>query len=688
MTRISRLAALFIVLVCGLGAAAAQAFPSLVFVQGSGEFQSFPQTLTVEAPQALTLQWTNDQAAATGAHWQVVDQAAPGTVLASGEVTPAPAVGHLTRFSIAANTFLKASTAKTLTFVISIQPHNAGNAALGAPATVTITETPAGPPPKPVTFGPSAVFPTAVITNYDEKIGVVQGTQLHFAGGTVTLRVSNPGKVKTDPMWLGLNDQNQLMRQDSQKVAIPALAPGASQTVSVHMNAILMPPTSQTPEDAQYAQWYRDYDQHCGVEFHVVMDWRGPQAETPIGEHKEALLKEANGFDQPSLPICDATQCIVACDFAKAIDKSLSGNVVGYAYFVGRDAKFGSGGKARTKANDADYIFEPSTKITVASVSKLVTAIATVRLLDEKRAMLPKGLNTPIGPFLPSEWNPGSTVKAITFRQLLSQTSGIKDYGNIDQTYGALQSFYTQSVDPNGGQTCQNAKAKNVANPINPKDHTFCYSNYNFAILRLILPKLAGLQEPVALPLIKGPILAQEYVKLVQQKVFDPVGAANVSCSPPGGNAIYAYAYLNPVNRPGYDFGDNISICGAAGWYLTVEDMAKVMKSLNAGDGKILAKTPTKDLFQTMKTAQLGFDTPFNSGPGGYLESEKNGGWSANCDSNGNNCDQISTSVAVYGPGVIGILFMNSNIVGGTESGKGARNVLDDAYYGSLKPKK
>lgn len=687
MTRIPRLAALFIVLVFGLGAAAAQAFPSLVFVEGSGEFQTFPQTLTVEGPQALTVQWTNDQAAAKAAHWQVTDQAAPNTVLAGGELSPAPAVGHFMRFSIAANAFLKASTAKNVTFVISVQPHDAGNAALGAPATVTVTETPAGPPPKPVTFGPSAVFPAVVITKYDEKIGVVPLTQLHFAGGTVTLRVSNPGKVKTDPMWLGLNDQNMLMREDSQKVAIPPLAPGASQTVSVHMSAILPPPTSQMPEDVQYTQWYRDYDKRCGVEFHVVMDWRGPQAQTPIGEHKEALLKQANGFDQPSRPICDSTQCVVVCDVAKAIDSALSGNVVGYAYFVGRDAKFGSGGYARTKANEADYPFEPSTKITVASVSKLVTAIATVRLLDEKRATLPKGLDTPIGPFLPSEWSPGSVVKAITFRQLLSQTSGIKDYGNIDQTYGALQSFYTQSVDPKGGQTCQNAKAKNVSNPINPKDHTFCYSNYNFAILRLILPKLAGLQEP-PLPMFKGPILAQEYVKLVQQKVFDPVGAKDVTCAPPEGNAIYAYAYLNPVKRAGYDFGDNTSICGAAGWYLTVEDMAKVMLSLNAGDNRILAKTPTKDLFQTMKTAQLGFDTPFNSGPGGYLESEKNGGWSANCDANGNNCDQISTSVAVYGPGVVAILFLNSNIVGGPESGKGAKGVLDDAYYGALKPKK
>lgn len=115
---------------------------------------------------------------------------------------------------------------------------------------------------------------------------------------------------------------------------------------------------------------------------------------------------------------------------------------------------------------------------------------------------------------------------------------------------------------------------------------------------------------------------------------------------------------------------------GSAGWCLSVEDMAEVMLSLNAKDGKILKASGGKDLFETMRQRGLGWDVD-NSG-----ELEKNGGWGANC--NGNNlCDNITTSVAMFGPvtgpRVLGVLFINSNITGG-----GAQGVLEKAYNRSL----
>jgi hypothetical protein len=108
-----------------------------------------------------------------------------------------------------------------------------------------------------------------------------------------------------------------------------------------------------------------------------------------------------------------------------------------------------------------------------------------------------------------------------------------------------------------------------------------------------------------------------------------------------------------------------------------VEDMAKVMLSLNAKDGKILAASNGKDLFETMRQRGLGWDVDNNG------ELEKNGGWGANC--NGNNvCDNITTSVAMFGPvtgpRVLGVLFINSNITGGG----GAQGVLEKAYKDAL----
>ena len=575
----------------------------------------------------------------------------------------------------------------------------ADSALAGVPpkATTNQTPTPIGetgiqvkPAEKPL-FDNNAVFPTAVISDQSET------RTANNATATLTLRVHNYNKTKTDPAWLSVKDNNVLMEPATTKVALPSLAPGESKTIVVSMKAQLTGTT--------FATWNNHYDNACGAEYRLVLDWRGPQAQTPFGEHIESVLKLANGHDQPGQPICDDTQCVVPCDVVKALKTSLDGHVVGYSYFIGRDVNFfkGGGGSARTAADGSVVPFGASTKVTVASVSKLVSAIATVRLLDKKGVALTTG----IGNYLPADWTPGTYVKGITFKQLMSQQSGIKDYGNVSQAYAGLKTFYDQNVSAAGSQTCQNSSVQNPPNPINPNNTSACYSNYNFSILRLLLPKLNGNAEDAS-QASRPATLAAQYISLVQQNEFDLVGAPNVSCAAPN-NSTYAFAYLYPGSKKGFDWGDNSLGCGAAGWYLSVDDMSKVMVSLANGDGKILVHNPLrrivavgglqpagpvlngtagKDLFQDMKDSSLGFDEPLFGTPNPpYPEFEKNGGWGANCDANGNNCEQISTSVAVFGPGVVGILFLNSNVSGGPESGQGAAKILEDAYYGALKPK-
>ena len=58
---------------------------------------------------------------------------------------------------------------------------------------------------------------------------------------------------------------------------------------------------------------------------------------------------------------------------------------------------------------------------------------------------------------------------------------------------------------------------------------------------------------------------------------------------------------------------------------------------------------------------------------------EKNGGWVSGTGT------VVSTSIALFGPGVIGVLFMNSDISG--EPGVGASTVLHDAYMKALTPR-
>jgi hypothetical protein len=681
-----------------LASTTAFAGTTLQVVRGSGEFQSFETSITVTKPEALTMQWTTDQAGATAGTWQVTNVTAGNKIVASGE-TPAPTVGHFLRFNIPANAFLLATTASPVKFSITIVPHNAAKQPLGAASSAVMVSQVSDSAQPPVVFGPNAVFPTVEIVSYDEKIGVVPLTQLHFAGADVTVRVSNKGTSKTDTMWLNIKDNNLLMRQSSPQVSLPSFKAGASQLFTVHLDAILPPPTSQLPEEEQYSKWSQQYRERCGVDLRTVMDYRGPQADAPMNDHAETLPPwEGLGGKPtvgPTTPICAGAQCVRTCQIAKNIHAELDGHVVGYSFFVGQYPKFDAYGDARTSVEGDVRYFSPKTKITVASVSKIVTAIGAIRILDKNGV----NLDDKIGPYLPSDWTVSDYVKNITFAQLLSQRSGVMDYGNVSNDYQTLKTFFSQSVSKTTTTTCDPTNAKGgfvtVAagkgiNPNNPNPNMplpFCYSNFNFSIFRILLPKVAGMPEDPDLS-TRPQTLADQYVKLIQQNEFDLVGQKNVSCKPPAqmpDASSYAFAYLYPGTQKGSDWKDNSLICGAAGWYLSVEDISKVLLSISSKDGKIFSTAKAKDQFDIMRQRGLGLDVT------GDTEMEKNGGWGANCDSNGNNCNTISTSVAIFGPvtgpRVVGVLFLNSNVSGGTSNGKGAQGVLEKAYNNAITTK-
>src|SRR5277367_1739201 len=295
----------------------------------------------------------------------------------------------------------------------------------------------------------------------------------------------------------------------------------------------------------------------------------------------------------------DAKGSVAIADVYNNIAARLDGKVVGYACTVGR-ASIGafSHGQARTTVNAPAKMFLPSTKIPVASVSKVVTTLAAIRILAKHNVSLDSG----IGAHLPSDWKLDPYVASITFRELLSHRCGIKDYGNNPQDYAILKTFFTQPVDPKKNTPCQGANVVNPANPINPNDKSPCYSNYNFSIFRVLLPWIDGFVDD---PANRAAKLAAAYIKIVQSNVFEPVGAPGVDAKPPatGPQASgYAFSYQFPGTASGYDWGDDTLGVGAAGWYLAIDDIAKVLYSLNKNDGRILTSAQLAD----MQTTPLG----------------------------------------------------------------------------------
>lgn len=368
---------------------------------------------------------------------------------------------------------------------------------------------------------------------------------------------------------------------------------------------------------------------------------------------------------------------------AANIHQQLDGKVVGYSFVVGNSLyqKSDAHGDARTSADGAQRDFKPTTKVTVASVSKMVTAIAAVRILDKNGV----SVDAAIGPYLPSDWSASTYVKNLKFSQLLSHTSGIKDYGNAPPNdYAALKSFFTQNVSRATSTQCDptDASGNFIQVPrgqgITPRNLGSCYSNYNFAIFRVLLPRVAGFPEDPN-PQTRPQTFADQYTRLVQQNVFDLVGRTGVACKPPN-TSSYAFAYNYPGTKAGYDWGDVSLICGAAGWYLSAEDIAHVLISIAAKDGRILSNAAAKDQFDIMRTQKLGWDVDTSN------ELEKNGGWGA-CDGNAH-CGTISTSIAIFepvtGPRIVGVLFLNSNIA--REPNSGAQNILEKAYNSAVTP--
>jgi len=531
----------------------------------------------------------------------------------------------------------------------------------------------------PVVQRREAVFPSVEVIRYIEKAAGASRTQRHFRA-SVTLRVRNKGTIATDPVFLTIRDNNSLMRP-TKPVLIPSLRPGVGTVVNTYLEAELSEdrPSLYEPGIA----WPERYRARCGLELSSVLEWSGSPALKPANSLvQRKLTVEAAGstrvFADPNPSICDATHCVKPCEMGKYIKSQLDGHVVGYSFFVGRGSEYGAYGKARTSADGTERDFTKTTKITVASVSKLVTAIAAVRIL-EKRSI---SLDAPIGPYFPSDWTVSDYVNDITFAQLLSQTSGIKDYGNVTTDYAKLKQFFTQSVSTNTTTTCQDDEIVDPSNPINPNDSNYCYSNYNFSIFRILLPKVAGHSEDSDLG-TRPRTLADQYESLVSSNVFSRVGQEGVKCKPPTqspGNTNYAFAYSFPGTTAGANWGDESLKCGPASWYLSVEDMAKVLLSINALDGRILTENTTTHSFEIMRTRRLGWDIVSDR------RLEKNGGYGA-CDANGV-CAEISTSAGIFGPvrgpRLVAVLFINSNISGGISDGGGARGVLQRAYNSAL----
>jgi len=303
--------------------------------------------------------------------------------------------------------------------------------------------------------------------------------------------------------------------------------------------------------------------------------------------------------------------------FGDEIAKVVDPNVVGWAYSIahqkGKMAKEGAGGDARTKI-DGQRSHSPTQRQNVASVSKIVTAAATMQLLDK----LKLSVDAQVSPFLVG-YPLGPNMTDLTFSDVMRHCTGITStkFNSVDLLkYETVISYIKAGVPKRPGPGL---------------DRTCAYDNMNYALLRLIIPQMwaktgadltaeaVGMygqlpEMPLGHPDLAGNWTAYTYIAYVQKNVFAPIGVKNPLCSDQ--SATQTLYYSPEGDKPGEKSFNNdwTRACGSGGWYLSARDLTTLMTHLFHSE-----KVISKEMRKEMVGRWLGMEKPWKTTMGsGY----------------------------------------------------------------------
>ena len=285
---------------------------------------------------------------------------------------------------------------------------------------------------------------------------------------------------------------------------------------------------------------------------------------------------------------CDNQGCISEAKLVSNICNKLANKVVGYACLVGGVRPI-FGGQARTNSSPPTLAMAPDLVTDIASVSKTMTAVAIVQLLAQNH--LPPD-TTKISGYLYSDWKQGPYVNTLTFKELLTHTSGfgqISDCGdNSKIDYAGIQNRVANGV-----------MQSNIGKP--------AYGNCNFALLRELMPALLGQRlNNISDPTQRAKKSSGMYRDYKNSHVFQPVSVPHSECTPPAGNGfILSYT---AGGTSGTDWGDWSLRCGSGGWVLSPGQIFRVVNDLATGS-TLLNSTERNQMF----SQNLGWDSAVRS---------------------------------------------------------------------------
>jgi CubicO group peptidase (beta-lactamase class C family) len=188
----------------------------------------------------------------------------------------------------------------------------------------------------------------------------------------------------------------------------------------------------------------------------------------------------------------------------------------------------------------------PDTRVHLASVSKPVTAIAVLTLVQAGRL----SLDDPFTRYV-RYGDSSSLLGEVSIRDLLRMRSGLRRDTALEGADGLNAYLRAYLREP----------------PQAPPPGPYRYSNATFAILQAVIEQAAG----------------TGYAEYVSQAVLLPSGIDLERFSPfpePATRATLAYAGASDT-RPGEHWG-TIGFCAAGGWVATTHELAKLLSALRA----------------------------------------------------------------------------------------------------------
>lgn len=209
------------------------------------------------------------------------------------------------------------------------------------------------------------------------------------------------------------------------------------------------------------------------------------------------------------------------------------------------------------------------TRFAVASVTKLVTATAALRLVD--RGVL--GLDSAVVDLLPEARRPGSTTPDLTLRHLLSHTSGLADYhDDSDETWASFTSCWDRVPVYHVRRPADMLPLFADLPAHGRPGERYRYTDANFIVVGLILEEVVG----------------RPWSEVVADEVFGPAGMSDTGTEalddePPRLATGYIVA-----DRPYEAWRSNVFSVTAnpmpdGGMITTPTDLARLVDALLAG---------------------------------------------------------------------------------------------------------